>query len=349
MDKNVIIELGKLENPHEGLGQFSKHIALQLIQRAPTYNLKFLYLVKNKYFHLPTKNIIYKKLYKHYRYINRLGSENSLWHMLHQHSRYFPKKNVPMLLTIHDLNFLTLKKNNKIKKYTVDLQKKIDRAQYITTISQTTMNHILEYCNVKVPIEIIYNGIQLESPYNDYNDKFYNPFLFSIGRICAQKNFLTLIRLLAKINDYTLIIAGNDKHQYSKVLFEEAKKLGVIDRLIILTDISEAQKSWLYQHCHGFLFPSLCEGFGLPVIEAMRYGKPVFISDLPIFREIAADYAFYFPSFDPDVMRKTFENGLKNYQMEQNLSLKIKQHSLQYSWATAIEKYISIYRKFTNV
>ena len=63
---------------------------------------------------------------------------------------------------------------------------------------------------------------------------------------------------------------------YQRKIEEEAKRLGVTERVIFTGAISENDKYWYYQNCTAFVFPSIAEGFGLPVIEAMYFGKPVF-------------------------------------------------------------------------
>src|SRR5690606_9157768 len=74
--------------------------------------------------------------------------------------------------------------------------------------------------------------------------------------------------------------------------------------------IDEAQKAWAYANCAGFLFPSLTEGFGLPPIEAMHFGKPVFLARRTSLPEVGGDVAEYFDDFEPAAMRRVVEAGL---------------------------------------
>ena len=68
------------------------------------------------------------------------------------------------------------------------------------------------------------------------------------------------------------------------------------DRARFLGRVSEAHLSWLYANADVFVFPSLAEGFGLPLLEAMAAGTPTICSDLPVLREVAGDAAAFFPS-----------------------------------------------------
>ncbi len=126
-----------------------------------------------------------------------------------------------------------------------------------------------------------------------------------------KKNFHVLPALLVG-NDHELIISGVETPYKSKIM-EEAEKFGVTDRVKITGTISEEDKAWYYKNCTAFVFPSIAEGFGLPVIEAMHFGKPVFLSTHTSLPEIGGDAAFYFPTFEPADMQATFANGMAEF------------------------------------
>jgi glycosyltransferase involved in cell wall biosynthesis len=106
--------------------------------------------------------------------------------------------------------------------------------------------------------------------------------------------------------------------------------------------ISEAEKIYLMQNCKAFLFPSLLEGFGLPVIEAMSCGKPVFVSNLTSLPEIAADKGFYFENFEAESMAKLIFEKLKN--LPPSFSSLLQIHASQFSWNKNVEKYLQQYK-----
>ena len=116
---------------------------------------------------------------------------------------------------------------------------------------------------------------------------------------------------LLKDNDYELIIAGNISNYFERIL-EEARKWNVEDRVNIIGPISEGLKHWYLKNCLAFAFPSIAEGFGLPVVEAMYYGKPIFLSSYTSLPEVGGDLATYFnKEFDPEGMRLEFIEGME--------------------------------------
>ena len=104
--------------------------------------------------------------------------------------------------------------------------------------------------------------------------------------------------------------------------------------------ISEAQKAWAYGHCVGFVFPSFTEGFGLPPIEAMYFGKPVFLSRLTSLPEVGGDAAFYFDSFEPQAMRRVVERGLQSAAAHAGA---VQRHARQFNWDRAAQTYLKMY------
>jgi glycosyltransferase involved in cell wall biosynthesis len=99
------------------------------------------------------------------------------------------------------------------------------------------------------------------------------------------------------------------------------------------------------QHCEAFLFPSLAEGIGLPVVEAMYYGRPVILSTHTSLPEIGGAEAYYFKDFEPASMRQTLEESLLHYNAT-NAKEKIIARATSFSWDNAAMQYLKIYRTF---
>ena len=107
--------------------------------------------------------------------------------------------------------------------------------------------------------------------------------------------------------------------------------------------VKNEQKCWLYQNCMAFAFPSLTEGFGLPVVEAMSLGKPVFLSNLTSLPEIGGPEAFYWSHFEPNYMNRVFEEGMNKFNTER--ATRSITWSKQFSWQTAALAYLKIYEQ----
>jgi glycosyltransferase involved in cell wall biosynthesis len=110
----------------------------------------------------------------------------------------------------------------------------------------------------------------------------------------------------------------------------------------ILGPVTEGEKAWYLENCMAYIHPSLAEGFGAPVVEAMSFGKPLFLSHLTSLPEIGGDVAFYFKSFDPGHMTEVLYEGLQYFQ-QNGLSQKIKERSTHFNWREKAKQYRDVY------
>lgn len=276
--------------------------------------------------------------------------EYDIWHCTYQSSHYLPKRNkkIKVVLSIHDLNFLYEKKDvAKQKKYLKHLQSNIDRSDAIVCISDFCRKDVLEHCRVDgKPVHVILNGTNHLPAPNLHNSSYKpkRPFLFSLGVICPKKNFHVLLPLLKLNRHMELLIAGRtNDNDYLKFIYASAKKMKVDENLRMLGSISEMEKSWYYRNCYAFALPSIAEGFGLPVAEAMSVGKPVFLSDKTALPEIGGNLAFYFRDFTENHMQNVFESGMQQYE-KNNMEKAIVQHSENFRWDRAVDEYLNVYR-----
>ena len=95
------------------------------------------------------------------------------------------------------------------------------------------------------------------------------------------------------------------------------------------------------------MFPSLTEGFGIPVIEAMLLGKPTFLSTKTSLPEIGGNKAYYFENFKEEHMNSVFEHGMNDY-YENNKVKEIIEWAQQFSWEKASKEYIEVYKEVLN-
>lgn len=344
--KTIAIELEKIPLTHVGLGNFCFNFA-QSLSNQKKLAFKPLFMTRNKSdLRNTTAQCCHKKLYKFHRAIPQLAPRADLWHLTHQDSRYLPpKSSIPLILTIHDLNFLYTHKNKRrIEARLKRLQKLINRAQHITTISQAALDDIQKHLDLNIPATVIYNGVTVAPPCQTKPSFITDqPFILSVAQITKKKNLHVLLNLLLSLPNYNLILAGDNQDEYSRHIQSQANSMGLASRLIMPGRVTEAVKSWLYENCDAFCFPSLAEGFGLPVIEALHFNKPVFLSNIAAHHDIARDCAYYFGNYNQNEMKATFDKGLLHHQSDRTKSEKINLLLKKYKWDTNIREYIEIY------
>lgn len=259
-----------------------------------------------------------------------------LFHALHQ---ICTVKHLPgvekQLMTVHDINFIHTKHG---RSYTHAEGRFLSRMRYSTHlafISRFAAEDVAEHFPYSQHSCIIYNGVtppdlkHQVKPEHVPEDKF----LLHLSSLDEYKNARLLVEMMDYLPDRTLVLAGNCKDQ---ALPEIAAKHS---NVIMTGKISEHEKNWLYNNCEAFLFPSRAEGFGLPPLEAMALGKPVFLSTLTSLPEIGGNVAYYWPVLEPKIMADVLEYKLRECVNENSL----RRHAMMFSWDRTAEEYIKYY------
>lgn len=342
--RRVLLEMEKLKNPYSGLGQFCKNIGEQFQKSNPT-NLQIDFYLPFSQVGIFGENFRYIKHSPLHKLLFLNNQIYDVWHCTHQDSHYFPSDGkAKIILTVHDLNFLEKYKGWKREKKLLRLQKLVKRAAAITVISEFTEKTLRENLQLAdKPVYVIYNGNSLKTFEKVKRPDFatFDNFIFTIGIISPKKNFHTLLPLLQNDKQLNLAIAGVNDTEYARFIRRLSRKLNVENQLYMPGTISDEAKFWLYKNCRAFVFPSLTEGFGLPVVEAMSLGKPCFLSNLTSLPEVGGNEAFYWQDFEPQNMVDAFEKGLSVFDNEKAKRSVI--WSQRFSWEQAANAYLKLY------
>ncbi len=341
----IIVDVERMKHPFTGLYYYCKNLAVNLEKyHADKFDFYFFSYPKVKFPGF-LKRINRSQLDKIYL---TKPKKYKLWHATWQDTKYVPKNNMKFVYTIHDLNFLyTDKSENKKRKLLQAVQDKINRADAITVISNFVKKDIEKHLDLHhKKVHVIYNGVEVHT-YPYFDNPSYKPkkkFLFTVGTVLYKKHFHVLPRLLVG-NDYDLIIGGiHPDKSYIEKIWSEAEKYDVKDRVHLTGPISDEEKYWYMNHAEAFVFPSISEGFGLPPIEAMRLGKPVFLSTFTSLPEVGGDRAYYFENFDAAHMQKVLKEGLEDYHLN-NRKQAIIEWSNQFTWEEATKQYVKVYQQ----
>lgn len=219
------------------------------------------------------------------------------------------------VLTIHDIRYL--KFPQFYSKFRVLIAKKIVKeaaikADILLVVSETIKDELAEYTN-KAKIKVIYNpsDTMLSKAYkekkiiknSDITLGFSGKYILSVGIIEKRKNYINLIQSVSLLHsigyDFKLVIVGNRSDDFQNVInLIDNKKLN--NKIILYRNISDHNLKYLYKNSEGFIFQSIYEGFGIPIIEALKLEVPMVLSNLKIFKEITENKSFYFNPINID-------------------------------------------------
>jgi len=174
------------------------------------------------------------------------------------------------------------------------------------------------------------------------------PIVLCVAPVRAHKNVERLLEALPVIRraipTATLVLPGN-LTEHVGGLRGRAAALGVEDALVLPGWVDEADLEGLYAAASCFVLPSLNEGFGLPLLEAMRRGVPVACSDASSLPEVAGDAAAYFDPHSPDEIAAAVIRLLTDREYARSLSAKGHQRQLEFTWERAAEKTLIVYER----
>ena len=347
----VFLESHHINNMFTGFGHFNYWMLKSLSEAQSEFEFTA-YALRRSPFKDFADKVKFKRYYSLHRHKPlRIRTRYDIWHSLNQNTKVEPYHDPPYLMTLHDVNFMeqdpvggAKRKNFKL------LKEKINRSDTIVYISEFAKRSANKYFDIpsSIPQQVIYNGnpVSAIAPVHSTKPPALNkPFLLSLGQFRDTKNFHSLVGMLSNLKDYQLVLAGDNETLYGNAVKEEIRKHGMEKRVILTGRITELEKHFYLQNCEAFLFPSLCEGFGMPPIEAMAYGKPVFLANRTSLPEIGGDFAFYWDTNDPTSMAEVFREGMNIYQNNNTLySLELKKRAEFFDWKKTASEYLQVYR-----
>ena len=346
--RHIALQFGRIKHFNEGLSEVSRQLGLALSSRAVelerSHGIQFHFILEEQWHGMFGDAVRYHALTDHMRLRHVFPVDLDIWHGLHQHMRYRPPVNSHRnIVTVHDLNFIYAKAGLSRWWQNVRLSKHLRQADQLVAISKFVADDISRQLPWAPQATVIHNGVAdltgaSQAPIDWLRDTAY---LLHISRMSPSKNVGALIEMARLWPEKKLVLAGPASDELS-MHKQHAANLA-LSNVCFLTDISEEQKAWLYSNAQAFLFPSLFEGFGLPPVEAMYFGKPVVIAPNTSLPEICGSAAAYWIDFAPLAMRKTVEEHLARHQGSPQYALTTREQALKYSWPIAATKYLGLY------
>lgn len=265
------------------------------------------------------------------------------------------------ITTIFDLSFLRFPEmfqKKDLYKLTKWTQYSAKNSEAIITISESSKNDIKEF--YKIPdkkITVAYPGYNenLFKPINDKDkiqsilDKYQitGNYIIYIGTIQPRKNLLRLIRSLGKIDNLKLVIAGKIKGKgkqgwMNEEILEEPKKLKIEDKIIFTDFVPTEELPYLISGSRAFVLPSLWEGFGIPVVEAMACGVPVITSNVSSLPEVTGDAGLLVDPKSTTQLEQAIRLLTTDQKLHAKLSKKALEQAKKFSWKEMSVKVIEL-------
>jgi glycosyltransferase involved in cell wall biosynthesis len=278
----------------------------------------------------------------------------------HYAPRFSP---APSVISVMDLSFLSFPEMfNKSDMYQLKNWTKysVKKATKVLTISNSSRNDIIE--TYQVPEEkvlTIYPGIKqtvtLEPrvyAMNELKAKYgvSDKYVLFVGTLQPRKNIGRLIEAFSKVkkqasrsasDDVQLVVIGKRGWLYEEIL-AAPEKFGIEDSVKFLEGINDDELTVFYKHALVYVLPSLYEGFGLPVVEAMKHGCPVITSNISSLPEAGGDAAIYVDPENVDDIAKKITKVISDKDLRRELSEKGKKQAAKFNWETTAKETLKV-------
>ncbi len=365
-----------LGNRHGGIGRYSLELAKNILRTDKINYYKLFVNPKNsdegdiKQFEQFSNATIIPANIRHYSLMEQI----KFWRVLNKENLdlvHFMNFNVPIMydrpfiVTIHDVVHHKIGGAKKSRLPHFLAYKKVignasKKAARVITVSEYSKNDISKYLQIPLEkIDVVYEGASVktdisESRISQVKKKYLldKPYLLFVGVLERKKNVINLARgfdvLLKKYKfDIDLVFAGKPDPHYPEIKYK-AMDIKFKDHLVFTDYLEDEDLAALYKGAHAFVSASMHEGFGLPGVEAMKFGLPLVVSNIDVFNEIYDKAAIYFNPLDPDDIAEKISLLVSDEKFHAQMQTFSFTQGQKFNWEETAKQTLNIYQKALN-
>lgn len=228
----------------------------------------------------------------------------------------------------------------------------LKQAEHIVCNSEATAQDIVDFCQIPTskitPILLAYNAQHFQPKLTE-NNELNQPYFLFIGRHDLHKNVSRIISAIAKLNrcdEYQLLLVGPTDDRHTPLLRQQIAELGLTERVKFLDYVPYADLPGIISGAIALVFPSLWEGFGLPILEAMGCGTPVITSNLASMPEVAGDAAILVDPYNTDEIADAMQAIADDTALQTKLSELGLARAKQFSWEKTGKATVEVLERF---
>jgi glycosyltransferase involved in cell wall biosynthesis len=269
---------------------------------------------------------------------------------------------VRTLLTVHDLSFVRAPETTTpVLKAYLDrvVPRSARRADHVLADSQATKDDLIElYGTPPEKITVLLSGVTSNfapvtdtETRRDVRQRYQipdNPYIFSVGTVQPRKNYTRLAKALAALGsdyqDIHLVIAGG-RGWLDSPIYQMIRDLKLTDRTHFIGFARDEDLPALYSGAECLAYPSLYEGFGFPVLEAMRCGTPVVTSTVSSIPEVAGDAALLVDPYNVDALADALRQLISDQELRAGLITKGFKQAAWFTWERSAQQLRTVYQQ----
>jgi glycosyltransferase involved in cell wall biosynthesis len=270
-----------------------------------------------------------------------------------------PFLRIPQVCSIHDAHFMTNPKGRDplwMIYARLTFRYAARHADLILCDSNAAKDEVVERLGADpVKIRIVYLGLtnRESSPADTAAVQAKKPYILSVGVTDPNKNFPVLVEAFGRLVadgrnlDHRLVIAGPAGRDQG-VIEEMIRDKGLENHVYLSGRVSDSRLAALYENASLFAFPSLCEGFGFPPLEAMHYGVPVVASNAPCIPETLGEVPLYFDPHDIDGLSSMMHEVISDQEIQKRLVEAGLKRAAEFTWEKTATKTFAVYQSLLD-
>jgi len=272
-----------------------------------------------------------------------------VWFPANRSSLLLPKS-IAQVLSIHDLAWKKYPETMKYMGLKLDkffMMRSAKLADIVTTVSHSSFDDIVRSgVSDSNKIIVVSNGVSKPNPIEKKNDRSF--FLF-VGTLEPRKNLIRLLHAYGSLpqsikGKIKLVIVGG-KGWGNVNLLDTVTQLDLTEHVKILGRVDDMALATLYANAQFLAMPSLYEGFGLPLVEAMSYGTPVLTANNSSMPEVAGSAGLLVDALDVESIADGLQEIITNNELRERLAKNAKLNASRYSWDESAKKLITVFEK----
>ncbi len=257
--------------------------------------------------------------------------------------------NTPAIVTVYDLSFVhfpeTFPAAQRLYLHS-QTSRSVNKAHRVITISEASRQDLHHFFDVSLDrIDVVLPGVeQVYRPLPDEHVKVFREmrgvpekFILHVGTLQPRKNVPVLLEAFAqskKVEDAVLVLAGAKGWQHDEI-FAMVKNLGLEERVHFTGYVADEELPFWYNAAEALVFPSIYEGFGMPVVEAMACGTPVIAARTSSIPEAGGEAALYFDPQDTAALARQMDSVLSERQLAKQMRQSGLERAQKFTWERA--------------
>lgn len=269
---------------------------------------------------------------------------------------------VPTVVTIPDLSEYSVEKYHSVRQF---YRKRLPHllvhtSNRIITISENSKHELVTKTGIradKVEVTYLASGLHRSGSADKrcdrrllrerYGVEF--PYILYVGSWYPHKNIPRLLSAFAKLKKesgipHSLVLVGRNSPGLSSLL-ARARDLSIASEIVVTGYVPDDHLACLYEEAELFVFPSISEGFGLPILEAMSYETPVITSNVSSLAEVAGDAALTIDPLDTHALADAMLSVLTDNRLKESLVVRGRERAGQFSWIACAERTVDVYKR----